>query len=114
MESKQKTFSCLAAQFAQQVTQEIYGDDGPDDDCDIDLIEDHAVAVAKAAFDAVIARALQLQNQRQPDQLPCPVCQQQCEVKTEQRTIQGRLAPATIEEIVCSCSTCSRDFFPSA
>ena len=114
MASKQETISRLAAQFAQQVADEIYGEKGPDDGCDIDAIEDDAVIAARAAFDAVIARALTLQNEQLPNQLPCPQCQQACDVEIEERTIQGRMGPATIQEPVCSCSTCSRAFFPSA
>lgn len=114
MASTQNRISQLAAEFAEKVADEIYGEFGPDDSCDIDAIEDDAVFAARAAFDAVIARALQLQNQQLPEQLSCPKCGRSCEVNTEQRTIQGRMGPATIEEPCCHCSTCSRDFFPSA
>lgn len=114
MASQPNKFAQLAAQFAQQVAQEIYGENGPGEDSDIDAIEDEAVQAARAAFDAVIARALQLQNEQLPDQIPCPQCQRQCNVRFQERTVQGRMGPATIEEPVCKCSACDRDFFPSA
>ena len=114
MATKEELASKLAAQLAETFAQEIYGPDGPDLDCDIDAMEDAAVLVARAAFDAVIARALVLQNQELPDQLPCPKCQSLCGVKFEKRTVQGRMGPAEIQEPVCHCSACDRDFFPSA
>lgn len=114
MASAHETITELAARFAEEVALKIYGEKGPAENCDIDAIEDDAVMAARAAFDAVIAQALRLQNQQLPDQLPCPKCQERCQVKTKNRTIQGRMGPATIQEPLCSCSTCGRDFFPSA
>lgn len=114
MAIKEELAAKLAGQMADVFSQEIYGTDGPALDCDIDQIEDLAVLAARAAFDAVIARALELQNQRLPERLPCPQCHTACTVRFEARTIQGRLGPASIREPVCRCSVCDRDFFPSA
>ena len=114
MATKEELATKLARQMGNVFSQEIFGSEGPDLDCDIDQIEDVAVLAARAAFDAVIAQALELQNQQLPDQLPCPKCQTDCSVRLESRTIQGRLGPATIREPVCRCSVCDRDFFPSA
>ena len=114
MAIKEETAAKFARQMADVFSKEIYGDQGPDLDCDIDQIEDVAVLAARAAFDAVIARALELQNQRLPEQLPCPKCQTDSSVKFETRTIQGRMGPAEIREPVCRCPVCDRDFFPSA
>lgn len=114
MASAHEIISELAAQFAEEVTLKIYGEKGPGEDCDIDAIEDDAVMAARAAFDAVIAQALRLQNQQLPEELPCPKCQEPCRVRTKERTVQGRMGPATIGEPICFCSTCGRDFFPSA
>jgi hypothetical protein len=113
MATKEELAAKVAGQMADVFSQEIYGAEGPDLDCDIDQIEDVAVLAARAAFDAVIAKALQLQNQRLPDQIPCPKCQTECSVGFESRTIQGRFGPATIQEPVCRCPVCDRDFFPS-
>jgi len=103
-----------AADMAKIFSAGVYGEDGPSLQTDIDEIEDNAVLAATAVFDAVIARALQLQNQKLPDQMPCPDCQGQCLVRLEERTVQGRMGPATIKEPVCRCSVCDRDFFPAA
>lgn len=104
----------LARQMAVEISQEIYGPDGPALDSDIDDLEDVAVLAARAAFDAVLAQALLLQNQKLPEQLPCPECQQASPVAFQERTIRGRMGPATIREPVCHCAVCDRDFFPSA
>jgi len=114
MAIKEELAAKLAGQLAVAFAEELYGPEGPELDCDIDEIEDAAVIAARAAFDAVIARALVLQNQRLPDKLACPKCGTQCSVKYEQRTIQGRMGTARIQEPVCRCSVCDRDFFPSA
>jgi hypothetical protein len=114
MAIKEELAAKLAGQLAESFSQEIYGAEGPELDCDIDEIEEVAVLAARAAFDAIIARALELQNRRLPERLPCPQCQTESDVRFERRTIQGRLGSASIREPVCRCSVCDRDFFPSA
>jgi hypothetical protein len=114
MASKETLARELAAEFANLVAQKFFGADGPDLDCDIDEIEDVAVAAARAAFDATIARALELQTLKLPRELPCPKCGEACETRREARVVQGRMGPATIEEPVGHCPACERDFFPSA
>jgi len=114
MAIKEELAAKLARQLAETFSEEVYGADGPELDCDIDEIEDLAVLAARAAFDAVIARALLLQNQKLPDKLSCPKCQSRCRVQFEERTVQGRMGPARVQEPVCHCSACDRDFFPSA
>lgn len=104
----------LAAQLAETFSKEAFGPDGPELDCNIDEIEELAVLAARSTFDAVIAQALQLQNHKLPAELPCPTCERPCSVKFEKRTVRGRMGPAAIEEPVCHCPTCERDFFPSA
>jgi hypothetical protein len=114
MAIKEELAARLAGQLAELFSEEVYGPEGPELDSDIDEFEDLAVLAARAAFDAVIARALVLQSQKLPNKLPCPKCQAECTVEFQERTIQGRMGPATIKEPVCSCSVCERDFFPSA
>lgn len=115
MEELSRTLSpTLAKQLAETFSMEAFGSDGPELDCDIDEIEEVAVLAARATFDAVIARALVLQNRTLPEELPCPACEKPCLVKFTERTVQGRMGPTTIQEPVCHCPTCDRDFFPSA
>jgi len=114
MAVKEELVAKLALQLAESFSLEIYGPEGPELDTDIDEIEETAVLAARAAFDAVIAEALRLQNQRLPDQLPCPKCQKLAPTRYEERSIRGRIGFAKIEEPVCFCPACDRDFFPSA
>jgi hypothetical protein len=114
MANKEELAARLASQMAEFFSEEVYGPEGPELDSDMDEFEDLAVLAARAAFDAVIAKALVLQNQKLPPHLPCPKCQRECPVKFEERTLHGRMGPATIQEPVCHCSACDRDFFPSA
>jgi hypothetical protein len=114
MATKSPHIDQWAADMAKIFSADVYGPNGPSLQTDIDEIEDNAVQAATAVFDAVIARALDLQNQQLPDQMSCPKCQRESPVRLEERTIQGRMGPATIKEPVCRCSVCDRDFFPSA
>lgn len=114
MAHKGELAAALAAKLAEVFSSEAFGPDGPPLDCDMDEIEDAAVLAARAAFDAVIARALVLQNQKLPPELPCPQCETACAVRFEKRTVQGRLGRAEIQEPVCHCPQCQRDFFPAA
>jgi len=114
MATIQELAARLAVRMAEDFSAEVYGPEGTPLDADIDSIEDNAVLAAKAAFDAVIARALALQNEKLPERLGCPGCGRESSVRLEERTIRGRMGPATIREPVCHCSACDRDFFPSA
>ena len=114
MATRSRHIDQWAADMAKIFSADVYGADGPSLQTDIDEIEDNAVLAATAVFDAVIARSLELQNQKLPDEVPCPDCQCESPVRLEERTIHGRMGPASIKEPVCRCSVCDRDFFPSA
>lgn len=103
-----------ALELAQQLAEEVYGPQGPAMDSSIDEIEEVAMQAARAAFDGVIGRALELQNEQLPPHVPCPDCGRICAVQFEKRTIQGRFSTAEIQEPFGHCATCARDFFPSA
>lgn len=113
MATKEELAARLAGQLAEFFAEEVYGPEGPELETDIDEFEDLAVLAARAAFDAVIARALVLQNRKLPDHVPCPDCERRCKVEFDERPIQGRLGRASIQEPFCHCSACDRDFFPS-
>jgi hypothetical protein len=103
-----------ALELARQLAEEVYGPNGPAMDSSIDDIEEVAMQAVRAAFDGVIARALELQNEQLPTELPCPDCGGACVVEFEKRTIQGRFGTAEIQEPLGHCARCARDFFPSA
>lgn len=45
---------------------------------------------------------------------PCPSCGKLCPLQRKPRPISVRGGTASLEEVVGHCSTCRRDFFPSA
>jgi hypothetical protein len=44
---------------------------------------------------------------------PCPTCQSPCEVAVRKRKLTTGDGPLDLQEAVCYCSACRRDFFPS-
>jgi len=53
-----------ALELARQLAEEVYGPEGPAMDSSIDDLEEVAAQAVRAAFDGVIARALELQGSR--------------------------------------------------
>lgn len=104
----------MARHAGEKLSEAIWGRNGPPCDSSIDEIEEIAAQATIGIFDGVIARALELQNEQLSEEFPCPDCQHTCKVTFETRTIVGRRAEATIQEPVCHCPVCDRDFFPSA
>ena len=45
---------------------------------------------------------------------PCPTCGKRCPLDHKQRDLTTGDGPIRLREPVCHCSTCRRDFFPSA
>jgi len=56
-----------------------------------------------------LARAQRLEGPQS-----CPTCGEQCPLVHRQRELQTGDGPIELHEPVCYCSTCRRDFFPSA
>lgn len=45
---------------------------------------------------------------------PCPTCDKKCPLDYKERELMTGDGPIELREPVCHCSTCRRDFFPSA
>lgn len=45
---------------------------------------------------------------------PCPTCGRQCPLVKKHREFETLDGPIVLNEPVCHCSACRRDFFPSA
>ena len=74
--------------------------------------------IAAQAAQAIVAGAVGTMAEEQaktlaPEQ-PCPTCGKLCDVHRKSRTVAVRGGTAELEEPVARCSTCRRDFFPSA
>ncbi len=74
--------------------------------------------VAATATRALVRGAVEAMTAAQADALgpdhPCPECGRRCRLDHRARSIQVRGGVADLEEPVAYCSTCRRDFFPSA
>ena len=78
-----------------------------------DMEEIAAVATQAIVREAVGAMA-EAQAQTLAPQQPCPTCGKLCDVDRKSRTVAVRGGTAELHEPVARCSTCRRDFFPSA
>lgn len=67
-------------------------------------------AIARATTERLsLARA-----ERLIDAQPCPTCQRLCPLDHRERDLTTGDGEIRLRESVCHCSTCRRDFFPSA
>lgn len=74
--------------------------------------------VTSAATRALVSGAIETMTAAQADALAgeadCPECGRSCRLDHRPRSIQVRGGAAKLNEPVAHCSTCRRDFFPSA
>ena len=66
-------------------------------------------AVTRQVIEDLAIKQTELLDQPQP----CPDCQRLCEVRGRTRSLTTGGGTADINEAVCHCSECRRDFFPS-
>ncbi len=89
--------------------------DGVGLDVDLFTMEEFAITAAKA----LVRGAIETMSREQADQLlesaACPQCGKLCSLEQRPRAVQVRGgATAKLTEPAGHCSTCRRDFFPSA
>jgi hypothetical protein len=105
-------FDQLVALLAKQG----FGDGGPPRDTTFAEIERFGHRAGR-----MVARAIDvhLTNQHAScfaGEQPCPTCDEKCPPKESphELTLQTEDGDVTLHEPACSCTTCRRDFFPSA
>lgn len=81
---------------------------------DLFTMEEFACTAAKALVGGAIETMTCQQAARLEESHPCPGCGQHCELERRRRPIQVRGGEVELAEPVAHCSTCRRDFFPSA
>lgn len=83
---------------------------------DVDLweMEEVAVSAARALVGGAIETMTAAQAEALAGEANCPECGRSCELDHRPRTIQVRGGSAALDEPSAHCSTCRRDFFPSA
>lgn len=88
--------------------------DGVGLDVDLFAMEEFAVNAAKALVRGAVQTMTESQAAALGKEHACPGCGKLCELEHRQRPIQVRGGTADLLEPVAHCSTCRRDFFPSA
>lgn len=88
--------------------------DGVGLDVDLFAMEEFAVNAAKALVRGAVQTMTENQAAALGKEHACPGCGKLCELEHRQRPIQIRGGGVDLNEPVGYCSTCRRDFFPSA
>jgi hypothetical protein len=83
-------------------------------DVDLWMMEEVTVRAAKALVSGAIETMTAAQAEALEGQASCPSCARSCRLDHRSRPIQVRGGTANFNEPVAHCSTCRRDFFPSA
>ncbi len=104
----------LAAGWGKIVARRAFGDDGPDLEVDLDLMEQVAQAAAAGLNEGTLQLLLERQAGRLGQQQPCPGCGRPCPVGRESRPLAVKGGTIQQDEPVCHCPDCRRDFFPPA
>jgi hypothetical protein len=83
---------------------------------DVRFCEMEAVGhkVGRKIAQAITERLSLARAERLTGKVPCPTCGKQCPVDHQERDLTTGDGPIRLCEPVCHCSTCRRDFFPSA
>ena len=104
----------LAAGWGKIVARRAFGDDGPDLEVDLDLMEQVAQAATAGLNEGTLQLLLERQAARLGQQQPCPGCGQLCRVDHQSRPLAVKGGTIQQDEPVCHCPDCRRDFFPPA
>ncbi len=103
----------LAAGWGKIIARRVFGEAGPGMDIDFQALEQIAAAAARGLTEGTLATLLEQQAQPlRGTQQPCPQCGQLCSVGSEQRPLVVQGGQLTLNEPICHCPACRRDFFP--
>ena len=113
MERKRREIEELAQGWGRLLAREVFPD-GVGLDVDLMAMEEIAVTAAKSLVRGAVETMTGDQGAALGTEHPCPGCGQPCPLDHRSRVIQVRGGCAELDEPVAHCSTCRRDFFPSA
>jgi hypothetical protein len=113
IERKRVEIEELAQQWGKLLAREVFPD-GVGLDVDLFMMEEVAVTAAKALVRGVVETMSEEQADGLGSASPCPGCGKSCHLDDRVRPIQVRGGTANLHEPRAHCSTCRRDFFPSA
>ena len=112
-EQKRRAIEELAHGWGRLLAREAFPD-GVGLDVDLFAMEEIAVTAAKSLVRGAVETMTDDQAETIGAEHPCPGCGQLCQLERRTRPIQVRGGPAQLNEPAAHCSTCRRDFFPSA
>lgn len=113
LERKRREIEELARGWGKLLAQQVCPE-GVGLDMDLFMMEEIAATASKALVGGTIETLTCRQAEALGAEHPCPGCGQSCELEQRGRPIQVRGGRAHLNEPVAYCSTCRRDFFPSA
>jgi hypothetical protein len=112
-ERKIKEIEEVARNWGKLLAREAFPD-GVDLGVTLADIEDVAARATRALVAGTVEQATQDQATALGDQADCPTCGRSCQLERRPRPVTVRGGTASLDEPVGHCSTCRRDFFPSA
>jgi hypothetical protein len=104
----------LAREWGKLLAGEAFGPEGPGLDVDLASMEELAMEAAHAMVEGTLKTLVRQQADRLGDAQGCPECGSVQSLERRARPFQVRSGELELEEPVAHCSTCRRDFFPSA
>jgi hypothetical protein len=113
IERRRREIEELAEGWGKLLAREVFPD-GVGLDVDLFTMEEFAVTAAKSLVRGAVETMTGDQAKTVGTEHPCPGCGKRCQLDHRSRTIQVRGGTADLDEPVAHCSTCRRDFFPSA
>jgi len=113
LERKRREIEELVQGWGKLLAEHAYPE-GVGLDVDLFAMEEFAANAAKALVRGVVETLTETQAMALDEEHSCPGCGQQCHLDHRSREIQVRGGTANLVEPVAHCSTCRRDFFPSA
>lgn len=113
IERKRREIEELAQGWGKLLAREVFPD-GVGLDVDLFTMEEIAVNAAKSLVRGAVETMAGDQSEALGTEHACPSCGKLCHLDHRSRAIQVRGGAADLVEPVAHCSTCRRDFFPSA
>jgi hypothetical protein len=102
----------LAAGWGKIIARLAFGEPGPGTAIDFQTLEQVAAAAARGLTEGTLTTLLEQQAQALGTEQPCPTCGCLCPVGYEDRPLAVQGGQLTLQEPVCYCPRCRRDFFP--
>jgi hypothetical protein len=102
----------LAVGWGKIIARRAFGEPGPGTDIDFMALEQIAAAAARGLTEGTLATLSEQQAQTLAAEQPCPDCGRLCPVGSEPRPLTVKGGQLTLNEPVCHCPDCRRDFFP--